>query len=282
MKKKALVVCNSKSGHHRGQKKVKKVVAGISDLYDVDVYISEFPKSITKKIKEEGENYDLVVTMGGDGTINEAITGILQIEKRPKMAFVPMGTCNDVCHTYKYKNIKTVIRRIHEGNTQDIDCFKVNDGYFIYAFAVGSVSSVTYASGGSKKFLGKLFYYIRGGAGIFKKSRIPYEMGDIKSEAYVFVVINSKHLGGFNIKTNHLNDGKLHMYIVDYNKHKNGAFDFGLLMVLGKKSKITHLYEGDSFHLTLGKEMAFNTDGELLAKYDHIDLSVLPKAITIF
>ena len=137
------------------------------------------------------------------------------------------------------KNIKTVIRRIHEGNTQDIDCFKVNDGYFIYAFAVGSVSSVTYASGGSKKFLGKLFYYIRGGAGIFKKSRIPYEMGDIKSEAYVFVVINSKHLGGFNIKTNHLNDGKLHMYIVDYNKHKNGAFDFGLLMVLGKKSKIT-------------------------------------------
>ena len=93
MKKKALVVCNSKSGHHRGRKKVKKVVEGISDLYDVDVYISEFPKSITKKIKEEGENYDLVVTMGGDGTINEAITGILQIEKRPKMAFVPMGTC---------------------------------------------------------------------------------------------------------------------------------------------------------------------------------------------
>ena len=72
-KKRALIVCNAKSGHHKGLKKVNKLKEGLMDLYDIDVYVSEYPKSVTDKIKKEGESYDTIITMGGDGTIHEAI-----------------------------------------------------------------------------------------------------------------------------------------------------------------------------------------------------------------
>ena len=108
-KKRALIVCNAKSGHQKGLKKINKIKDGLKDLYDIDVYVSEYPKSITDKIKSEGNGYDTIITMGGDGTIHEAINGVMYLDRKPKMAFVPMGTCNDVCHTYKYKNIKMLL-----------------------------------------------------------------------------------------------------------------------------------------------------------------------------
>ena len=108
-KKRALIVCNAKSGLHKGLKKINKIKDGLKDLYDIDVYVSEYPKAITDKIKNEGNGYDTIITMGGDGTIHEAINGVMYLDKKPKMAFVPMGACNDVCHTYRYKNIKGII-----------------------------------------------------------------------------------------------------------------------------------------------------------------------------
>ena len=69
-KKRALIVCNAKSGHQRGLKKVNKIKDGLKDLYDIDVYVSEYPKSIQNKIKKEGSCYDTIITMSGDGTIH--------------------------------------------------------------------------------------------------------------------------------------------------------------------------------------------------------------------
>lgn len=279
---KALIVCNRKSGKHKGQKLVRKVIDGIKDLYQVETYISEYPKSITEKIIDIGSTFDVIITMGGDGTINEAISGVMKLDKKPKMAFIPMGTCNDVCHTYKYKNIKTVIKRIRENKETKIDCYSVNGGYFLYAFAVGSVSSVSYETGRSKKFLGKMFYYLRGGAKIFKKSDIGYTMNGIDNNAYVFLAINSRYLGGFKVKSPEINTGNINFYIVDYKKFTNGAFDFALLMTTGKKSKLTHLVVEKEVNLKLNKKMPFNTDGEYLGSFDYINIKVEEKAITIF
>jgi YegS/Rv2252/BmrU family lipid kinase len=281
-KKWALIVCNAKSGHQKGLKKINKIKNGLSDIYNIDTYISEYPKSVTDKIKNEGESYDAIITMGGDGTIHEAINGVMYLEKKPKLAFIPMGTCNDVCHTYGYKNIKTVIKRIREDKEISVDLTKMNECYYIYTFATGSVASVTYENDPTKKILGKMFYYLRAMAKIFKKSCFTYKIGDKQSNAYLFIALNSIHMGGFWLRGQKLNDGKIHLYVCAYRHALRPLFAFAFLMVFKKKSKIIKLYEEEELHITFNEKQPINVDGEYYGQEDFIDLKIAPKAIKIF
>ncbi len=281
-KKRALIVCNAKSGHQKGLKKINKIKNGLSDIYNIDTYISEYPKSVTDKIKKEGESYDAIITMGGDGTIHEAINGVMYLEKKPKLAFIPMGTCNDVCHTYGYKNIKTVIKRIREDKEISVDLTKMNECYYIYTFATGSVASVTYENDPTKKILGKLFYYLRAMGKIFRKSCFTYKIGDKQSNAYLFIALNSIHMGGFWLRGQKLNDGKIHLYVCEYRHALRPLFAFAFLMVFKKKSKIIKLYEEEELHITFNEKQPINVDGEYYGQEDFIDLKIAPKAIKIF
>ena len=281
-KKRALIVCNAKSGHQRGLKKVNKIKDGLKDLYDIDVYVSEYPKSIQNKIKKEGSCYDTIITMGGDGTIHEAINGVMCLAKKKKMAFVPMGTCNDVCHTYKYKNIKGIIKRIREDKEIDIDLTKMNECYYIYAFATGSVASVTYENDPAKKFFGKLCYYFRAIGKIFKKSSFSYAIGERTGNAYLFIALNSLHMGGFWLHGQKLNDGKIHLYVCEYRHALRPLFAFAFLMAFKKKSKIIKLYEEEELHIKFKDKRPINVDGEYYGEEDFLDLKVEPKAIKIF
>ena len=281
-KRKALIVCNAKSGHQKGIKKINKIKDSLSDLYDIDVYISQYPKSITDKVKQCGELYDAIITMGGDGTIHEAVNGAMYLEKKPKFAFVPMGTCNDVCHTYGYKNIKSVIKRVREDKKIKVDLTKMNECYYIYTFATGSVASVTYENDPTKKFLGKLFYYLRAMGKIFKKSCFPYKVNDIEGNAYLFIALNSRHMGGFWLRGTKINDGNIHLYVCEYRHALRPLFAFAILMVFKKKSKIIKLYEEKELHIKFDKKMPINVDGEYYGQEDFIDLKVFPEAISIF
>ena len=281
-KKRALIVCNAKSVHQRRKKKVNKIKDGLKDLYDIDVYVSEYPKYIQNKIKKEGSCYDTIITMGGDGTIHEAINGVMCLSKKPKMAFVPMGTCNDVCHTYKYKNIKGIIKRIREDKEIDIDLTKMNECYYIYAFATGSVASVTYENDPAKKFFGKICYYFRAIGKIFKKSSFSYTIGERTGNAYLFIALNSMHMGGFWLKGQKLNDGKIHLYVCEYRHALRPLFAFAFLMAFKKKSKIIKLYEEEELHIKFKDKRPINVDGEYYGEEDFLDLKVEPKAIKIF
>lgn len=281
-KKRALIVCNAKSGHQKGIKKINKIKNNLSDIYDIDVYISEYPKSVTEKVKKEGEFYDAIITMGGDGTIHEAVNGAMYLNKKPKFAFIPMGTCNDVCHTYGYKNINSVIKRIREDKETLVDLTKMNECYYIYTFATGSVASVTYENDPTKKILGKLFYYLRAMAKIFKKSCFKYQVGEKEGNAYLFIALNSFHMGGFWLHGTKINDGKIHLYVCEYRHLLRPLFAFAFLMVFKKKSKIIKLYEEEELHIKFDEKMPINADGEFYGKEDHIDLVIAPKAISIY
>ena len=62
----------------------------------VRVHTTSGPREITRLIAAEGENYDLIVTAGGDGTLNETTAGLMQLEHPPVLGYIPAGTVNDV------------------------------------------------------------------------------------------------------------------------------------------------------------------------------------------
>ena len=104
---KLLIAYNSFSGKGSNTDILEYIKTELSDLYNViDVYQTEGEKSITNHIASCGSDYDTILTIGGDGTVNEAINGIMQLEKKPKLAIIPYGTCNDIAKSLGLKRPK--------------------------------------------------------------------------------------------------------------------------------------------------------------------------------
>lgn len=78
--KKAAVFCKPQSGALRNPGQPH---AGDSDFYgggyEVTVHPTSAPRDLTRQIAERAAGYDLVVCTGGDGTLNEAVSGLMQL-----------------------------------------------------------------------------------------------------------------------------------------------------------------------------------------------------------
>ena len=158
----ALVVYNNFSGRSKANKRIDYVCEMLKTKYEiVEFFESCGPKSITNHIACCGCDYDFIVAIGGDGSVHEAINGIMMLDKKPKIAYIPTGTCNDSAKTLGLgKNIKQTMKKILDGNSTKLDIFKVNDSYFVYGLAAGMLTEISYdASHESKKNMGKLAYY---------------------------------------------------------------------------------------------------------------------------
>ena len=85
--------------------------------YDVTCHPTQKPQDITEVIAERGERFDMIVTCGGDGTLlNETVTGIMQLKRRPLLGYIPAGTVNDFATSLHIpKNIPDAVTNIIEG-----------------------------------------------------------------------------------------------------------------------------------------------------------------------
>lgn len=100
--KKLLFVYNP----HAGKGALKPKVSDILDIfvkagYEVTAYPTQAYHDAYRKIREFTEDYDLVVCSGGDGTIDEVVTGMMAREDRVPVGYIPTGTTNDFAHSLK-------------------------------------------------------------------------------------------------------------------------------------------------------------------------------------
>ena len=71
--------------------------------YDVTVHPTQGSGDLTQWLIRFGSEFDVVVCAGGDGTLNEAVSGLMQMENRPPLGYIPGGTVNDVAATLGLK-----------------------------------------------------------------------------------------------------------------------------------------------------------------------------------
>lgn len=96
MKKRLLFILNLRSG--KGQ--IKANLADIVDImvktgYEVTVYTTQCQGDAVNKTREEAADYDRIVCSGGDGTLDEVVTGMMQSEKKIPIGYIPAGSTND-------------------------------------------------------------------------------------------------------------------------------------------------------------------------------------------
>lgn len=209
--KKALFIVNPTSGRQNVKEVLEKIIGKfiLQNLTNTnDVFYTQQKndafhktKSLTKK------EYDMVIVCGGDGTVNEAIGGMIESQADIPIAILPTGTVNDFATALKLpKDPQNFVDMIKENHTQAIDIGKVGNMYFANVVAGGTFSDISFrVPKENKALLGPLAYYIEGILAIpdlFNIS-IPLTLTinnqTYRENALVFLISNTKNIGGSSL-----------------------------------------------------------------------------------
>ena len=203
--KKCAVVYNPISG-----KKIKydflpkfKQILNDND-YEVEIITTEYKGHAIEIIKKLSYR-DLVISIGGDGTFNEAVTGNYQREEKLVLAHLPVGTTNDIGKMFGYgKNIIENLKITLKGTVKNVDICLINGRPFVYVAGLGKFVTVAYETPRYlKKKIGYLAYLIEGIKDFFKPVKLynlTYEINGIeKTGYYSFMLIsNANRIAGIN------------------------------------------------------------------------------------
>lgn len=133
--------------------------------YEVTVHPTAGPRDLTRQIVERGADYDLIVCTGGDGTLNEATSGLMQLEHRPPLGYIPGGTVNDVASSLGLSRDPVVAAQdIVHGKPFAIDIGAFGENrWFDYVAAFGLFTNVPYQTPQvDKRIWGRMAYFFNG------------------------------------------------------------------------------------------------------------------------
>lgn len=190
--KKCVIILNPESGK-------KHKITTYQDFYDIgrkygydtEIILTKARGDAEKIIQGIDKSVDLVISGGGDGTLNEIVSGNLKREKRLTIAPLPLGSTNDVGNMYGldhsvYENLELILR----GKAKKIDVCFINDSPFVYVACLGDYIDMAYATPRSlKKKYGKIAYILYG----MKQLRNKIHQYDIE-----YIVDGEKHIGTYS------------------------------------------------------------------------------------
>lgn len=260
--KKCIIIYNPNSG-----KKIKKdFLASFIDIlldneYLPEVIFSKHRGHIIEIVKNL-DGHDLVISVGGDGTFNEAMTGNLQREERLLLAHIPVGTTNDIGAMFGYgKDIIKNLKMLMEGEQRSIDICTINDRPFVYVAGFGKFLNVPYET--SRKMKEKIGHmaYLMEGVKEFNQATplhdITYEIdGETYNGLYSFgIVSNATRIAGINgfFKDVKLNDNKFEVLLCNITTKTDIIKSLYYLTT----SDITKV-PGFSFHKVSSMKIKFN------------------------
>lgn len=290
--KRLLFIYNAHAGKMRIAQKLHDVVYLFATAgYEVTVHPTLFRGDATKTAAEQGAQYDHVVCCGGDGTLNEVVTGLMtHPEQMPTLGYLPAGTTNDFSKTLKLPaDLMKSARIAVEGSPSPCDLGEFNGRPFVYVAAFGVFSEVSYATPQSyKNVLGHLAYVL-GGIKSLTQLR-PYTMkvthdGETIEGDFIYgMVSDSISVGGFQgIKRDDvkLDDGLFEVMLV---KNPRTPEELStILNALMKKKPDGNVIGFQSAHITFEcqEPVAWTLDGEYGGDVELAQIQNLSQAIRI-
>lgn len=171
--------------------------------YEVTVHVTQGTQDATHIIQQRAGEFDRIVCAGGDGTLGEAVSGLMQLENRPVLGYIPAGTTNDFAFSIDLPRAAVDAARIAvEGRLRALDIGRFNDRYFNYIAAFGAFTEVSYATPQqSKNIFGRAAYLFEGvkSLGNIRTHSILVQSEEFsEADEYIYgMVSNTVSLGGF-------------------------------------------------------------------------------------
>ncbi|MBQ1281261.1 MAG: diacylglycerol kinase family lipid kinase [Oscillospiraceae bacterium] len=294
--KKMLFLINPKAGNSGIKGNLLQILSTFCyNGYEVRVHTTSAPCEITRIIAAEGEHYDIVVTSGGDGTLNESVAGLTQLRQPPVLGYIPAGTMNDVAASLHLSlDPQQAAQDIVFGEDTEIDIGSFGGRAFSYVAAFGAFTDVPYITPQeSKRAFGRLAYLFEGVKTLPSIKPIHARVtanGETEEDDFLLgLICSTKSVAGLRAKSLEkkldisLSDGLFEIIFLR-NIHNvvdlNNALTKALLLDFADKKSFYYVKAG-SVHIEFDREIAWTLDGEDGGSHRAADISVLPRALKI-
>ena len=289
-RKSILFIINPKAGVDR-VKAIKDAIEHTLDhsLFDIRYAYTEYPKhGIALARNAATEGIDIVVSVGGDGSLNDVVTGLYG--SNTILGIIPKGSGNGLARSAGIPlKLEKALQVINGMNVQALDIGKANDHYFISNAGVGFDALITKAFEGNnergfKTYVGLIVRHFRK----FEPQEwvINIDGQEIREKAFMITIANAPQLGYnfFIAPQAKLNDGLLDVVII----RKHPAFltpVIGMQAFMGaiQQSRYVQHFSGRHIRISNPVNEMMQVDGDALSlNYGQsIDISILPQAIKV-
>lgn len=282
---------------HSGKGQIKNHFLDIVDImvkagFEVTVYTTQGPADAIQKVTECGAGYDRIVCSGGDGTLDEVMTGLMQSGQKIPIGYIPAGSTNDFANSLGIpkRMIKAAERAVSDKRFScDIGAF--NEDTFVYVAAFGLFTEVSYkTSQQMKNIFGHVAYLMEG---VKQLHDIPsYHLqvehdGEIFQDEFIYgMVTNSVSVGGFKGMTGKdvkLDDGVFEVTLIKM-PHNPIELNQILTNLTNRVNDANMIYSFKTAEvcITAQEKVAWTLDGEFGGEHEEVKIRNLKQRVDIF
>ncbi len=291
--KELLFIYNAQAG--KGQ--VRARLAGLLDVFTkagwlVTVHPTQSQGDAAAAATWLGGKFDRVVCCGGDGTLHETVSGLMALERRPTLGYIPAGTTNDFARNLKLPQSYDKRAAVAAGGVpRPCDIGRFNESYFVYIAAFGAFTDVAYATPQQfKNLFGHLAYLMEGVArlGSIESYHLTVEHdGGTETGEFIFgMASNTVSVGGLiglPAEVVALDDGLLEVLLV--RKPANAMELQGVVTALVKQKADPGVgvlaFHSERLKVTCDKALPWTLDGEYGGSTQVAEIKNCRQAVTI-
>lgn len=290
--KKMLFLYNPNAG--RGLIKLK--LADILDIfvkagYELIVYPTQSYRDAYNKIVHLEDGYDLIVCSGGDGTLDEVVTGMMKRKNRIPIGYIPAGTTNDFANSLHIsKDMLSAANTAVHGKPFACDIGTFNHDIFVYVAAFGLFTDVSYQTNQSlKNVLGHAAYVLEGAKRLSNipsyKIKVTHDDVVIEDEFMIGMVTNSKSVAGFRGITGRkveFDDGEFEVTLITKPKSPLELQEI-ITALLIEDFNTRHMYTFKTKKITFEseEEIPWTLDGEFGGQHENVRICNKKQALQI-
>lgn len=289
-KKRLLFVFNPLSGKGLIKNKLLEIVDQfVKNGYEVTIHPTQRQQDAFEQVEKHAGEYNLVVCSGGDGTLDEVVSGMMRRKGRVPIGYIPSGSTNDFACSLKIpKSMGKAAQLAVSGVPFACDIGNFNGEYFVYIAAFGLFTDVSYATSQElKNRIGHFAYILEGVKRIPAAQpyhlKISYGDTEIEGEFIYGMVTNSVSAGGFrNItgKNVKLNDGIFEVTLIRMPKNPLELNEIiASLTNLIDNTDLIDTFKTERLKVEAVDEIAWTLDGEYGGKHKDVAIYAEKQAV---
>ena len=282
---------------HSGKGQIKNNLVDIVDImvkagYDVTIYPTQARADATRKVMEEAANFERIVCSGGDGTLDEVVTGLIKSDTNTPIGYIPAGSTNDFANSLGIPKEMVKAAEVAVGkNPFPCDIGDFNSDTFVYVAAFGLFTEVSYKTSQQlKNIFGHVAYIMEGAKHLHDilsyNMQVEYEGHVFQDEFLYGMVTNSVSVGGFKGMTGtdvKLDDGVFEVTLI---KKPHNPIELNEILAcltnMIDDSDLIYSFKTNEVKITAREQIAWTLDGEFGGEHEEVIIRNLNKRVTIF
>lgn len=292
MEKKILLVVNPVAGKGTVSKDINQIKENFEmSGFEVETKLTTPENSAEKIVENPNSQEDIIVAIGGDGTLNEVVNGITKSKKDVKLGFIPFGTTNDFARTLKIPTDRFFLsKNINNLKYKKCDTGRFNEKYFNYVSAFGVFAKTSFSTSRKEKNKFGRLAYIRTGTKNFIETEQAYHLkvtldGEVIEGDFEYGSIsNSKYIGGFQLFKEdeiNINDGEFEVILIKKTKNKAELLRTYTKLAMQVRDDNVIYTKARNITIQSDKKMVWSLDGEEVLSGDKIEINNLKNNISI-